>query len=114
MREPGFTTPYIFSRTPRFGVQTLPKRWKSGECLIYVSCINDHDVDVFRFADVAHQALKVIEACVDVQEPRLPWGGVEALGTVGSFYVSLGGPIQIVSGNLSDVGVGMVDKAVFD
>lgn len=31
---------------------------------------------------------------MDVAEGEVPWGGVDNLGTVGSFYVSVGGPLN--------------------
>ena len=32
--------------------------------------------------------------CVDVAEGEAPWGGLDKLGTVGSFYVSVSGPLE--------------------
>ena len=42
--------------------------------------------------------------CVDVAEGEVPWGGVDGIGTVGSFYVS-------VSGRPGPEGVGSLELA---
>ncbi|CAF9939412.1 hypothetical protein IMSHALPRED_001337 [Imshaugia aleurites] len=88
--EPGFRDPWRFSRNPRRGVQ-VPKGWRSGNCLIMISCENDYDADDFSYADVLRKAKNVVDQCVDVAEGEIPWGGVDKIGTVGSFYVSVNG-----------------------
>ena len=91
--EPNFITPYRFSKNSRrFDVIPVPKGWTSGDCIIFVSCENDRDTDVFRLADVAGQARKIIQACVEGQ--ATPHGGINGVGTVGTFYVSVGKPLN--------------------
>ena len=91
--EPNFITPYRFSKNKRrLDVIPVPKGWSSGSCLIFVSCENDHDTDVLRFADVARQARTVIRACVEGKEE--PYGGINGVGPLGTFYVSVGTPIS--------------------
>ncbi len=89
VREPNFLVPFEFSKNSRRGIK-LPKGWKSGQCGIFVSCANDHDADKFTYADVAHQARKVIQGCVDNR--AMPYGGMDLVGAVGTFYVSIGRP----------------------
>ena len=60
------------------------------DCIVFVSCENDYDADVFRYADVAQKAKKVIDDCVNIDDGT-PWGGVEPVGSIGSFYVSVQG-----------------------
>ncbi|CAF9941661.1 MAG: hypothetical protein HETSPECPRED_003843, partial [Heterodermia speciosa] len=61
IRQPDFTTLFRFSKNPRRAdVVKLPKGWGAGACVIFVSCSNTVDVDVFRYADVAYEARRVI------------------------------------------------------
>ena len=61
--------------------------------MIYVSCSNARDSDVFRYADVAYEARKVIKKCVSDQSEE-PYGGLNEVGLYGSFYVSVGRPVN--------------------
>ena len=98
--EPNFITPYRFSKNKRrFDVIPVPKGWGLGDCVIFISCENDRDTDVFRLADVAGQARKIIQACVDGQ--ATPYGGVDGIGTVGTFYVSVGKPLDPIGSSTS-------------
>ena len=96
--ERGFAIPLRFSRNPRrTDAVKLPKGWIAGNCVIFVSCANSLDADFFRYADVARAARNTIELCVDVDDPlqpdQRPYGGLENVGTVGTFYVSVGPPV---------------------
>ena len=92
---PDFTTPIRFSKNPRSGA-SLPRSWRSGECLIFVSCENNRDSYTFRFADVLQLAKNLVDTCVGTIETEkwgiLRWGGVEVLGDSRTFYVSVGKP----------------------
>lgn len=92
---PDFTTPMRWSKNWRRGM-LLPRGWKSGECLIFVSCENDDDAYTFRFADVLVVARRLVDNCVGTREtPRwglLRWGGMDVLGASLTFYVSIIGP----------------------
>lgn len=92
--EPGFLVPITFSKNSRRGIK-LPKRWKSGRCVIFISCANDRDADTFTYAHVAQQARKVIQTCVDGRVT--PYGGMDEIGSVQSFYVSVGRPVILDS-----------------
>ena len=74
----------------------VPKGWKAGDCIIFISCSNSLDADIFRYADVARAVKNTIELCVDVDDPfdpeQKPYGGLEGVGAVGTFYVSVGSP----------------------
>ena len=94
IRQPGFTTLYRFSKNPRRAdVIKVPKGWGAGECVIFVSCSNAGDTDVFRYADIAYEARKVIKKCID-EETEEPYGGLNEVGLYGSFYVSVGRPVN--------------------
>lgn len=91
IRQPGFTTPYKFSKNPRrLDVISLPKGWGADLCVIFISCANAQDTGIFRYADVAREARKVIRNCVDNQPE--PYGGLYQVGSEGTFYVSVGRP----------------------
>ena len=107
----------------------MPKWWRSGNCLILLSCETDFDADIYRYADVLRKARNVVNQvsnlrpartlrivlsagyfldiefwnlkCVDLAEGEEPWGGVDKIGSVGSFYVS-------VSGRVMPVGLGFL------
>ena len=94
-RNPDFTTPFHFSKNPRRGIR-VPRGWKSGDCLILVSCENDRDAYTFRFADVLVVAKRLVDNCVEGRVSErwglLRWGGVDDLGASETFYVSVGKP----------------------
>ena len=93
IRQPGFTTLYRFSKNPRRAdVIKVPKGWGAGACVIFVSCSNTRDSDVFRYADVAYEARKVIKKCIS-DEIEEPYGGLNEVGLYGTFYVSVGRPV---------------------
>ena len=68
----------------------MPKGWQHGECVIYVSCANDHDADEFSLVTISKVAVRVIKYCVDEQVVK--YGGLWGVGTVGTFYVAVGRP----------------------
>ena len=103
---PDFSIRFTFSRDERRGIK-VPIRWRFGECLIFLSCLNEKDVDAFSYLDVTRTAYGVFRTCVDVQAPVLPWGGVDMVGRLKSFYVSIGGPIRIGPNNVTGVADGM-------
>ena len=74
----------------------MPRGWRSGDCLILVSCENDRDAYTFRFADVLVVAKRLVDNCVEGRESErwglLRWGGVDDLGASETFYVSVGKP----------------------
>lgn len=90
IHQPGFNDLHRFSRNHRRGIQ-VPIGWRSGNCVIFLSCENDYDADDFRYADIARSAKWVIDQCVDLPEGKTSWGGVNSTGNpeVGSFYVSI-------------------------
>lgn len=92
VRERHFTTPLKFSKSasPFFDVIVLPKGWGSGECVIFVSCANKEDTEIFKYSDVARIARKVITDCVE--DNPIPYGGLEEIGSAQTFYVSVGRP----------------------
>ena len=93
IRQPGFTTLYRFSKNPRRAdVIKVPKGWGAGACVIFVSCSNEMDTDVFRYADIAYEARKIIKKCIN-EETEEPYGGLSEVGLYGSFYVSVGRPV---------------------
>ena len=110
VRTPDFTTPFRFSRNPRALARLIPTGWQMGvesECRIIINCQNDHDSAVFRYADVAQIAKRIIENCVDRPDPsgRLPllrWGGVDGIKDAETFYVAVARPIRAAL----EVGVG--------
>lgn len=93
-REPSRDRVFRFSKNPRSSVDVLviPRGWQYGECVIFVSCSNTRDSAYFTFGDVAREAVKVIRDCVDIPETK--YGGVEEIGIVPSFYVSVGRPVN--------------------
>lgn len=88
---PHFTRTLRFSKNHRSGV-VLPKGWQHGDCVIYVSCSNPRDADYFSFQDVSREAVKIIKACVDEGGEGEKLGGIQEVGSVGTFYVSVGKP----------------------
>ena len=98
VREPGFILERSFSRNWRRGIE-VPKQWLRGDCTIFVSCGNDYDSDSFRYADIAHTAGNVIRRCIEDQ-PEEPYGGLQTVGRVGSFYVAVGKPRGHRHGNV--------------
>lgn len=109
-RTPDFTTRITFSKNPRRGV-SLPRGWKSGECLIFFSCENDRDAYTFRYADVLASAREIVDLCVGTtvteQYGLMRWGGIYILGDSDTFYVSVGRPLnpRTSAGNLIPVGL---------
>lgn len=94
IRQPGFTTLYRFSKNPRRAdVVKVPMGWGAGACVIFVSCSNTRDTDVFRYADVAYEARKIIKKCID-DKTEEPYGGLNEVGLYGTFYVSVGRPVN--------------------
>ena len=92
-------------------------------CRIIVTCQNDRDTAIFRFADVARVARRIIDNCVDKPDPfeRFPllrWGGVAGIQGEDTFYVAVARPISrtleievanttvVPSGGLIDVVIG--------
>lgn len=116
-RNPDFTTPFSFSKNPRRGVK-VPRGWRSGECLIFVSCENDRDAYTFRFADVLVVAKRLVEKCVGTAESEalglLGWGGVEILGDSVTFYVSVGRPFNPIIATASAIPVASVSGTPLD
>lgn len=96
IREPRFTTSFRFSKNPRrLDIIKLPKGWGAGNCVIFVSCENNRDTSVFRYADVAREANRIIDKCIKEVPDRPgepPYGGLVQVGDVGTFYVSVGRP----------------------
>lgn len=56
----GFRNRYRFSRNQRVG-RAVPQYWRSGECIILMSCENDYDADVFSYVDVLRAAKKIVD-----------------------------------------------------
>lgn len=102
-REPNRDKVFRFSKNPRSSVDVvkLPRGWQYGECVIYVSCSNPRDAAYFTMGDVAREAVKVIRDCVDKQDVK--YGGIQDIGIVPTFYVSVGRPVnpRMVSSRLS-------------
>lgn len=106
VQTPEFTTRFYFSRNPskisRHLALKLPVGWQLGDdavCRIVINCLNAEDTAVFRFADVAQGAKRIIENCVDRPDPygRFPllnWGGVERIGGEEDFYVAVARPLR--------------------
>ena len=105
VRQPGFLIRFKFSKNWRFGIK-VPKQWQQGDCTIFVSCGNDYDTDTFRYADVARAAQSIMRTCIE-DKPDEPYGGLESIGEIGSFYVAVGKPrahppVAIGSANRSE------------
>lgn len=102
-REPHRDEVFRFSKNPRSSIDMikLPRGWQYDECIIFVSCSNPRDAAYFAFGDVAREAVRVIRDCVD--KPGVKLGGVQEMLPVGTFYVSVGRPVNPVrvSGGLS-------------
>ena len=69
------------------------------ECRIIINCENDRDTAVFRYADVAHIARKILDNCVDKPDPfgrypLLKWGGVHGINGEETFYVAVARPLN--------------------
>lgn len=100
VKAPDFTTPFRFSKNPRAMARELPAGWQSGigaTCRIVVNCLNDKDSAVFRFADVAQIAGKIIDNCVERPDPSgrfpmLEWGGIHGISGDDTFYVAVARP----------------------
>ena len=115
VRSPHFTTSYRFSRNPRAQARSIPLGWQLGldaDCRIIINCHNDRDTGVFRLADIAQAARKIIDDCVYKPDPdgRLPlfkWGGVRGLVGQETFYVAVAKPIRSLRG------VGAANGTVF-
>ena len=61
--------------------------------------MNDRDTAVFRLADVAQVARRIIDRCVDEPDPHgryplLKWGGVSGISAEETFYVAVAKPIR--------------------
>jgi len=84
-------TVYRFSKNARNGIR-VPKGWQHGYCVIYVSCANDRDADYFSLVDISRAAIGAIKDCVD--DAVVKYGGLSPMGNVGSFYVSVGRPVN--------------------
>ena len=70
-------------------------------CRIVVSCENDKDSAVFRYADVAQIARKIMDNCVEKPDPfgRFPvlkWGGIHGITGEDTFYVAVARPLHSV------------------
>ena len=76
-----------FSKNPRNGIR-VPKGFQHDQCIIYLSCANDRDSEYFTLADIFTVALGIIKECVD--QPVVKYGGLDYVGNVGTFYVSVG------------------------
>ncbi len=102
-RDPNRDRVFRFSKNPRSSVDVvqIPRGWQHGECVIYVSCSNPRDAAYFTFGDVAREAVKIVRDCVDQQD--IKYGGIQEIGTVATFYVSVGRPAvpRGVGGRLS-------------
>lgn len=102
VRTPAFTTRFRFSKNPRAMAKSLPTGWQMGDdanCRIIVNCENDRDTAVFRYADIAQVARRIIDNCVDKPDPygRFPllkWGGASGVLGEETFYVAVAKPIR--------------------
>ena len=102
IHTPDFASQLRFSRNPRTMAKKLPLGWQLGreaDCRIVLSCANDRDSAVFRFADVAQVARRIMDRCVDSPDPdgRYPllrWGGVQGIKDEQTFYVAVARPIE--------------------
>lgn len=82
----------------------LPAGWQLGpgaSCRIVVNCQNDKDSAVFRYADVAQIAGRIIDNCVEKPDPfgRFPvlkWGGIHGITDEETFYVAVARPLPSV------------------
>ena len=114
IRTPDFTTPFRFSRNPRAMAKEIPMGWQPGpaaDCRIVINCYNDHDSAVFRFADVAQGARKIMENCVEKPDPHgrypvLEWGGVTDINGEETFYVAIARPLK------SQLGVELINETL--
>ncbi|CAF9930985.1 MAG: hypothetical protein ALECFALPRED_004773 [Alectoria fallacina] len=118
VRTPEFTTPFRFSRNPRAMAKVIPAGWQMGDesdCRIIINCQNDHDSAIFRYADIAQIAKRIIENCVDHPDPfgrypLLKWGGVDGIKEAETFYVGVARPIrpalEVEVGNMTVVASG--------
>ena len=97
-----YTTSFRFSRNPRAQALELPRGWQLGDhalCRIIVSCENDRDTAIFRYADVAQVARRIIDHCVEKPDPQgryplLKWGGIEGLNGEQTFFVAVARPLR--------------------
>ena len=125
VRTPDFTTRFRFSRNPRAMAIKIPTGWlmgQDGKCRIIINCQNDRDTGVFRYADIAQKARRIIDNCVNHPDPfghypMLNWGGVDGILGEDTFYVAVAKPMTSLSGveivNLSVLGSGeSVDSGI--
>ena len=102
VRTQDFTKRFRFSRNPRAQAVKVPIGWQKtadSDCRIVVTCMNDRDTSVFRLADVAQVARRIIDHCVDEPDPHgryplLQWGGVSGISEAETFYVAVAKPIR--------------------
>ena len=112
VRQPNFAARYRFSRNPRAQAIKIPIGWQFGpdaECRIVVNCINDQDSAIFRYADIAQVARRIIDDCVDNPDPlgRVPvfkWGGVNTVKDEFTFYVAVARPLPDARGSDAENG----------
>lgn len=101
VRTPDFATYFRFSKNPRAMAMKVPAGWQLGAdaaCRIIVTCQNDRDTAIFRYADVAQGARRILDNCVDKPDPfgrypLLKWGGVHGIKGGETFYVAVARPI---------------------
>lgn len=82
----------------------VPTGWQLGpnaDCRIIINCQNDRDTAIFRYADVAQIARRIIDNCVDQPDPferfpMLKWGGVDGIKGEETFYVAVARPLRPV------------------
>ena len=104
VQTPDFTTRFRFSKNPRAMAKELPVGWQLGigaPCRIVVSCQNNKDSAVFRYADIAQVARNIIDNCVDKPDPHgrypvLKWGGIRGILGEATFYVAVARPLRSV------------------
>ncbi len=102
VRTEDFTTRFRFSKNPRAMAISIPIGWQKGTdatCRIIVNCENDRDTGVFRYADIAQSARRIIQNCVNKPDPLeryplLKWGGIDGIRGEETFYVALARPIR--------------------
>ena len=125
VRTEDFTTRFRFSKNPRAMAISVPVGWQKGtnaKCRIIVSCENDRDTGMFRYADIAQSARRIIQNCVDKPDPferhpLLKWGGIDGIRGEETFYVAVAKPLraalEVVEANETLVADGgLVDGAL--
>ena len=112
---PDFAKRVAFTKNPTVVARLLPLAWQMAGCRIVFSCLNDDDSAVFRLADVAQTAKRIIDNCIDQPDPSgrfplLKWGGVALIGRSKTFFANVGKPIrhllEIGGGNMTEIGGG--------